>query len=114
MALRGYPDGQPVSVPNQNTGALGATSTVGNASTGALTNSSGVTYFGFNASLMKIIIDSGGPAYIQLNGNLATTADYRVTSGDTLTDWYDLGVSFGAISICATSTGLSGRFGAWG
>ena len=76
--------------------------------------------FNFGAALMKIVVDSGGPIYVQLNGNAATTADYKLTSADTLTDWYDVGSPFSGISIAqqytsAVSTaGLTARIGAWG
>ena len=99
------------SFPNQFSGALTATSTSN--STGTL-QTTGAVDFGFNAGLIKMVIDAGGPAYVQFNGNQATTGDYRLSSADTLTDWYDIGVGVAGISLCATSTVLSMRLGAWG
>lgn len=99
------------SFANQYAVVLTATSTSG--STGVL-QSTGAVDFGFCAGILKMVIDVGGPAYIQLNGQTATTADYKLTSGDTLTDWYDIGVGMSGLSLCATSTALSMRVGAWG
>jgi hypothetical protein len=70
--------------------------------------------FGFGAGLAKAIVDSGGPAYIQLNGQPATTNDYKLTSGDLLTDWYNIGVPISGMSVASTSTALAMRVGAWG
>src|SRR5215831_2872573 len=89
---------------NQFAGVINATSTV--ASTGVLSSTAAIDW-GFNAALVKMVIDSGGPAYLRLVGNTASTSDYKLTSGDTLTDWYDIGVGLAGISITATSTGLS-------
>ena len=70
--------------------------------------------FGFGAGLIKLVVNSGGPAYIQMNGQVATTNDYPLTSGDLLTDWYNIGVPVNGLSIVSTSTALSIRVGAWG
>ncbi len=70
--------------------------------------------FGFQAGLIKIIVNAAGPAYIQMNGSVATTADYQLSTGDTLTDWYNVGAGLSGLSIAATSTGMSLRVGAWG
>lgn len=106
----GYPDGMPHSVPNQwSDPAIVTTSTVG--STGVLQYASA---FGFNAGLMKVIVDSGGPCYMRLSTGPASTSDYKLTSGDLLTDWYDVGVPWSGLSLCATSTALAARAGAWG
>lgn len=70
--------------------------------------------FGFGAGLIKMVVDSGGPAYVQLNGQPATTNDYKLTSGDLLTDWYNIGVPQSGVSFAATSTVLNMRVGAWG
>jgi len=100
------------SYPNQFSAAFGSTST-GGGSTGTLL-STGMTDFGFPAALAKVVIDAAGPAYLQLNGNPATTNDMRLTTGDGVIDFYDMGVGLSGISICATSTGMTGRLGAWG
>jgi hypothetical protein len=102
------------SYPSQySSGTITTTSTVSSNSTGTL-NSTQANDWGFNAALVKIVIDGGGPAYLQLNGQSATTNDYKLSSGDTLTDWYDIGVGLAGISVAATSTGISMRIGAWG
>ncbi len=100
-----YPDGMLPSRANQF-----ATSIVGSTSTGPT-----AVDFGFGASLMKFIVNSGGPVYLQFNGNPATTNDYQLSSGDLLTDWYDFGVQISGFSFTpGTSTVLSVRMGAWG
>jgi hypothetical protein len=111
MSLSGYPEGQPKSFANQFAdNAITATSTA--VSTGALQYGAA---FGFGAGLMKLVVDSGGPAYVRINSTgPATTADYKLTSGDLLTDWYNVGVPFSGVALCATSTGLNARVGAWG
>lgn len=112
--MPGYPDGMPAGFSNQFASQIvGTTSTgaVGGGSTGVLTTT---LNFNFGAGLMKVVIDSGGPAYVQLNGNTASTADYKMTSGDLLTDWYNIGVPFSRVSLAATSTALNMRVGAWG
>jgi hypothetical protein len=111
MALTGYPDGQPKSFASQaQDNAITATSTV--VSTGALQYGAN---FGFGAGLMKLVVDSGGPAYVSLKSTgPATTGDYKLTSGDLLTDWYNVGVPFSGFCLCATSTSLVARYGAWG
>lgn len=110
--ISGYPDGQPRNFPNQFAGAISTTSTVESGSTGFLT-STAARSFGFGAALLKTVVDGGGPAYLQFNSNVVTTADYRLSTGDALTDWYDFS-PFSGISIGATSTALSMRIGAWG
>jgi len=79
------------------------------ASTGVVTVS-----FGFNASLIRIMVDTGS-ANISFTTSPATTADafFRMTSGETH-DFYDLGVSIYGLSLASTSTGATGRIGAWG
>lgn len=101
------------SFSNQFAVGVLSTTTTSLGSTNVLTSLQAID-FGFVAGLMKLVVDSGGPAYLQLNGQTASTADYRLSSGDTLTDWYDVGAGFSGISITATSTGLSMRVGAWG
>jgi hypothetical protein len=103
------------SFPNQFANSLvSTTSTVAN---GPNLGSTGSLYatldFGFQAALMKIIVNSG-TAYLQLNGQTATTNDYQLTTGDTLTDWYDVNEGMSGISVCATSTAMSLRLGSWG
>lgn len=106
MALTGYPDGQPKSFPNQFASNFTSTGLIG-------------FNFGFNAGLIKIIIDGGGPAYIDLTGTgghagAQTTNGYRLSSADLLTDWYNVGVPHAGMALSATSTSLTGRVGAWG
>lgn len=96
-----YPDKAPPSRANQFNQVL--------TSTGLVT-----VDFGFPMALVKFVVDSGGPAYIQFNGNPATTLSYPLTSGDFLTDWYDFGIQVSGVSIATTSTGLNMRVGAWG
>lgn len=100
-----YLDTQPVSRANQFSGA-----------TTPSTSTSPSTFdFKFGAGLVKMVIDSGGPAFIQFNGNPATTGDYKLTSGDFLTDWYNIGVTVSGVSVHGgTSTALNMRVGAWG
>lgn len=100
------------SYPNQFSANITTTST-GSGSTGFLL-STGAADFGFNAALLKMIVNGAGPAYIQFNGNPATTNDYQLSTGDTLTDWYDIGAGASTLSIGSTSTGFSMRLGAWG
>lgn len=105
MPLSGYPDGQPTSRPNQF-----ASNIVGTTSTGSIPLA-----FGFNAGLMKLSIDGGGPVFISLDGNPASTQSYKLTSGDLLTDWYDVGIPWAGINYFqGTSTALQMRIGAWG
>jgi hypothetical protein len=98
---------------NQYSAALNTTSTgaAGAGSTGAL---SATVDFGFPAALLKLSVQSGGPAYLQLNGQTATTADYPLSTGDALVDWYDVGVGLSGLSFMSTSTGTVLRVGAWG
>lgn len=69
--------------------------------------------FGFVASLIKVNVDAGA-LYLNLSGNVATTADFKLTSGDLLTDFYDIGSGVAGISFAATSTAPTFRMGAWG
>lgn len=112
MPLGTYPDGQPKSFSNQySNNSITATSTVASGSTGFLTNT---LDFKFGSGLIKAIIDGGGPAYVQFNGQAATTNDYKLSSADLLTDWYTVGIPISGVSIGATSTSLAMRIGAWG
>jgi hypothetical protein len=70
--------------------------------------------FGFNAALLKIAADGAGSAYVQLNGNPATSSDFKLSTGDAMADWYDVGSGVCGVSIGSTSTSFSGRIGAWG
>lgn len=82
-------------------------------STAVLTNTV-ATDFGFQAAVLKLCADAAGPAYVRLDGQVASTADFAVSTGDGLIDWYDLGTGLSGVSITATSTGLKVRLGAWG
>ena len=101
----GYPDGPATQRVNQFASVI-----TGSTSTGAT-----AFPFGFAASLMKLVIDSGGPAFLQLNGNAATTSDFKLSSSDLITDFYDMGIGISGLSVTpGTSTVLSMRIGAWG
>lgn len=99
------------SFPNSFGAAIGSTSTSG--STGVLL-STGALDFGFQAALTKIAIDASGPAYLRLDGTVATTSDFPLSTGDGLVDFYDIGAGLSGISLAATSTGMRARVGAWG
>jgi hypothetical protein len=100
--------------PNQFAQAVVNTTSTGAAGAGSTSVLTNTLDFGYQMGLMKIIVNAVGPAYIQMNGQTATTNDYQLSTGDTLTDWYDIGCGLSGISIAATSTGMSLRIGAWG
>lgn len=70
--------------------------------------------FGFNASLVKVIVDVG-TVYLNFTSTiLATTSDHKQTSGDGPQDYYTFGVPVGGMCFAATSTAPAVRVGAWG
>lgn len=104
------------SFPNQFANPL--ISTTSTVASGPNLGSTGALYsnldFGFQAAFMKLSVNGGGSCYVQMNGQTATTNDFQLTTGDTLTDWYDVNAAMSGISVCATSTAMSLRVGAWG
>lgn len=88
-----------------------ATSTVQSGSTSVLT---GHLNFGFNAALLKAAMDVGTGYMNFQTTNAATTGDFKLTSGDTIQDFYCFGVGLAGMSFAATSTAATMRMGAWG
>lgn len=102
------------SFPSQfSVGVLVTTSTVNAASTSVLTSTTAAD-FGFQAALIKTVVDASGPAYLRFDGQIASTSDFPLTTGDTVMDWYNFGTGASGVSICATSTAFKMRIGAWG
>lgn len=80
----------------------------------ANTASSGATAldFSFDAGLVRVAVDVGS-IYVQMNGNPATTSDFKMTSGE-IHDFYNTGVPMRGLAYTSTSTTPLFRVGAWG
>lgn len=70
--------------------------------------------FGFNAALVKAAMDVGNGYLNFQSTNLASTNDFKLSSGDTIQDFYCFGVGLAGMSFAATSTAAIMRMGAWG
>lgn len=69
--------------------------------------------FGFDASTVTIVNGTSKPMYVAPGGNAATTMDFRLTTGETLTL---NGIRCGqfALTVTGSDTGGYVRIGAWG
>lgn len=108
----GYPNGPGASFVNSfANNSFSATSTVVSGSTSVLT---GHVQFGFNAALVKAAMDVSN-AYLNFQSTfLASTNDFKLSSGDAMQDFYCFGVGSAGMSWAATSTAALMRMGAWG
>lgn len=84
---------------------------------GLVTSGDAAVAFGFNAGLVRVTNDGAGSAWLKFastEGGLASTADYRLSSGEAL-ELRGMGAGIGGLCLHATSTGgPSVRIGAWG